>query len=785
MRRIASGPCPAPAVIGFLCALTPALARQDAAGIPAKPQAAADTVAAVRFLGLEEGQQAFARAVVRVKPGDPVDANTLDQDVARLIRTGRFAAAAYTLETSDQGTIVIFEVRPRQRVTDVRFVGNSHVGDKALQDAVAVRKDDRLDDFAVREGREAILALYREKGYGQVAVQVDDAALERGEVVYVIDEGPRVRVRKIAFEGRQSLPEAELRKRIETRTALWIFRDGLFDQDRVENDAARVQTYYRGEGFLDAQASYRVEPGAQPGDLHLVFTIVEGERYTVEDIRFEGNTVYSGDELRRVIQSKKDDWVRPPLVDEDARTIQARYGDFGYIYATVRAVRIFSLEPRKVLVTFQIEEGEQFRVGEIVVRGNRDTKDKVVRRALDLYPPDDLFSLSKTREAEDRLRQSQVFSSARITPMGDQPGVRDVLIDVEESEKAGDVIFGFGVTSDSGLLGSLILDIHNFDITDTPRSLTEFFKLRSFHGGGQRLRLEAEPGTEVTRFRIDFTEPYLFDRPVSFGASLYLFTRGREDYDERRAGGNVSFGRRFERGWLRRWAGEIALRAENVNLRGLDIFAARDVREVEGSNALTSVKGTLVLDRTDNRFSPTTGDRIRLSYEQAGALGGDHAFGKLSAGYNWHRTVGTDLLGRKSVFSLRAETGVILGDAPVFERYYAGGIGTIRGFDFRGVGPRQGIDDTPVGGDFLLLCGAEYVFPLYGEILRGVLFTDMGTVESSVAIRDWRASIGFGVRLTVEQLGPIPIELDLAFPVTKGPDDEERAFSFFIGTSFF
>jgi outer membrane protein insertion porin family len=136
------------------------------------------------------------------------------------------------------------------------------------------------------------------------------------------------------------------------------------------------------------------------------------------------------------------------------------------------------------------------------------------------------------------------------------------------------------------------------------------------------------------------------------------------------------------------------------------------------------------------------------------------------------------------VLSLRGDVGGVVGSAPVFERFYAGGIGSIRGFDFRGVSPRDGLKDDPVGGDFLLLAKAEYTFPLVADTIRGVFFTDMGTVEENFGIESWRASVGFGVRLMVEFFGPVPLEFDLAVPVAKESDDDEQIFSFFIGATF-
>jgi outer membrane protein insertion porin family len=333
-------------------------------------------------------------------------------------------------------------------------------------------------------------------------------------------------------------------------------------------------------------------------------------------------------------------------------------------------------------------------------------------------------------------------------------------------------------------MGSIVLDIKNFSLRDWPRNFSEFVKLRSFHGAGQRLRLEAQPGTEVTRFRIDFVEPYLMDKPVRLGTSAYYFERGRDSHDERRVGANVSLGKRLRWKFLEGWYGEVAFRVESVGISGVKLFAPRDVKDVEGDSFLTSVKGSLVRDRTDSRMVPTKGDRFSVSWEQAGAMGGDYFFGKLNASYAWHKTLYTDVEDRKSVLTLRASGGTIFGDAPVFERFYGGGIGSMRGFEFRGISPRAGLKDYRVGGDTMVLAGAEYTFPLYADTIRGVLFTDMGTVEEGYSISGWRASVGFGIRLQIEFFGPVPMEFDLGMPIASQSEDDEQVFSFFIGTVF-
>ena len=746
----------------------------------AQEPVAAPRIKAIEFSGLSGVDEAVARRLVGLTEGDSAEPAALDAAVARLLRDERILTARCESISEDDGVRLRFHVLERSTVRAMRFEGATRFSEGQLRKQVPFHEGDELDRFAVREACDAIEAHYRESGYAEARVTVDWAqARDTGQVVFAIHEGSRLRIREVGFEGNAAFAARELKRHVRTRPALWILRSGAFEEEQVEADAVALQNFYRDEGFLDARVSYRREV-REGGELRLVFQIEEGKRYAIESITFEGLSVFYPQELLDVMQCRTGDIVRRPAVAADAQTIRQRYWALGYVDVEVRPIRLFSDTPDLVRLTFQVQEGGQFRVGHVSVRGNARTRDKVARRALNLYPPDDLFDLNEANEAERRLMDTGVFSSARVLPVESSPGVRDAIIDVQEAEKAGDFLFGVGVTSNSGLVGTVVLDLQNFDLFDPPRNLRELFKFRSFFGGGQRLRIQLEPGADVNRFRIDFTEPYFLDKPLRFDASLYLFERGRDGYTERRGGPLVSFGRRLEQGPLAGWSSELAFGVEAVNVDDVDLFASREIRDDAGSQVLTSVKGTLVRDRTESRYLPTTGDRLRLGYEQFGLLGGDHVFGKLSARYQWYRTLRTDILERKSVLQFHAEGGLMVGDAPVFERFYAGGTGTLRGFAFRGVGEHDGIDDNNIGGDYLVLLGAEYAYPLFGDNLRGHIFVDTGTVGSG----SYRASLGTGIRLTIPALGPVPLEFNLAVPVLRGADDDEQVFSFLVGGLF-
>ena len=253
--------------------------------------------------------------------------------------------------------------------------------------------------------------------------------------------------------------------------------------------------------------------------------------------------------------------------------------------------------------------------------------------------------------------------------------------------------------------------------------------------------------------------------------------RERETYDEQRGGYMASVGKRFPN----RWYVELSGRLEDVRLNSLDHDAPPEVVEDKGDTFLAGPKLTFTRDRTDSRWLPSTGDRFQFSIEQ---IVGGASFTEAVVDYRYYRTVWVDALDRKHILAGRVTAGAIGGDAPVFERFYGGGIGSIRGFDYRGVSPRSNGTDEPIGGDFLFLAGGEYTFPLVGEQLRGVVFIDTGTVEENFQVTSYRAAGGFGVRWVIPLLGQVPMSFDFGFPFSKDSQDDTQIFSFSIGWTF-
>ncbi len=738
----------------------------------------------VTFEGLVSVDAAYLQTVVRIAPGAIWNRDDIAAACARLAATGKFEGNPFGEAREEDGKLVlVFVVRERPFVISVDIVGNKKYKTSELLKEIEISVGSPISEYLVGQARQSIERKYREAGYYHVQVDVDKTVLEEEYRVLIrIAEGPRLKVRKIYFEGNEAFSSMILRSKIETNTYIWLFRTGAFDDEMAERDSASIKKYYMDRGYLNAQVGYRIDVADDQATIAVTFQIDEGVQHFIKSVRYVGNEVLSNDQLDVMLRSGVGAAIDADVLKADRQRLLDHYGSQGYIYAEISTTHVFDEEDGFVNLTITLREGEQYRIGRIVVRGNRYTRDKVVRRELRFFP-EQLYDTSAIKSAENRLVETRLFSEATITPQGDMPGVREALVDVTEAQTA-NILFGVGVTSNSGLVGSISYEQRNFDLFDWPRESGQFFKGRAFRGAGQTFRAQIEPGTELTRGRIEFREPYLMDKDLGFGTGMYIFERGRPEFDERRIGFNISLDKRIREGLLEGWAAEVAGRFEHVKISSVDFLSARDIEKAKGGNWVTSVKGTLIRDKTDSIWMPSAGNRLKVSWEQAGVFGGDWTFSKTMGEFDKYFTMYKDTFDRKHILHFGAVVGQIFGDAPVFDRFYGGGIGSIRGFEFRGISPRDGIRNDRVGGDFMLATTTEYSFPIVGQTLRGVTFLDMGTVERDFGINSWRASVGIGARIYIKYFGPIPLAFDLAFPFAKDSDDDRQIFNFSFGTTF-
>ena len=730
------------------------------------------TVIEIQIKGAKQVPLGAIRAHIQTRVGTQYKEDTVRKDKQRLLKTGQFASVKATSTTTNKGIIVTYAVTEKPLVSELGFVGNKSISSAELHKELTFRRHDALDDIKIHEGLKAIEAKYKTEGFARARVNV---ARDAQAVVYKIVEGPRVTIRKVRFKGNTHFWNMKLGFKTEVKRKMWPFVAGYYDQEKIDRDIITLRNLYVAEGFLDAEVLRELEYSDDKSRITLTYVIRQNQRYRVNKISFEGAKVFDDKELSKDLKLRGGAFYTAENQEFDTRRLKEKYGRVGYIGAAVAQAKRFKVKPGLVDVIYKISESDQYRVGEVIIRGNEVTQARVIRRQMKVFP-EQLYNTVAIEQSKHRLKELGLFESVEITPVGREPGLRNALVQVSEGRTA-EFLIGAGVSSDHGLLGNFSFRQRNFDIFNPPSSWREFMTAQGWKGAGQTFSVVAQPGVELMRYHVEWFDPMLFDLPYSAGVKAFAFTRNRDDYDESRLGAVISVGHRFKN----RWYGELATRIEGIRIDDIDATAAPELHEVDGAHMLVGLKGSLVRDRTDSRWLPSDGDRLRFSAEQ---VAGDFDFTVFRAAYSRYFTLLTDSQDRKHILAARAKVGAIAGDAPIFERFYGGGMGSIRGFDYRGISPRSGVKDDPVGGDFMAFLGAEYSFPVIGRDVRGVVFLDTGTVEENMNLTTYRASVGVGVRWIVPMFGPMPMSFDFAIPLSKDTQDDTQIFSFSLGWMF-
>jgi outer membrane protein assembly complex protein YaeT len=763
-------------------------------GLAAQSPLAGRTVQDIRVTGNRQVPTSVILNAVRTRIGEPLDPATVEEDYQRVYGLRKFSDVEATLEPTDSGgVIVIFSVVEQTQVKSISIRGNFKLDDNTILNVTDLRTGEAIDPFRISLAKAAIQNLYRTKNFPNANVEVDqDRLTSTGDLVFNIVEGPNVRIRKISVEGNSAFTDDRLKGQIRSRTWIWILRPGTYDPEMIEDDVAALRRYYESKGFFDVRVGRKLVFSPDNTELQVNFLVDEGRRYTVDRVTFKGNSTVSDAELRARMKLLEGQVYDEDVIRRDLREMLRAYSPYGFIYQpqspdpnylqigtpSEPVKRVFRRDAGTVELVYDIREGKPFRLGRVIVKGNSRTQDRVVLREMKMAPGE-LYNSGAVVDAVERLRGLPFFQSVVITPIGDDPEYRDVLVEVQEARTASFNI-GAGINSNGGFGANVTYEQRNFDITNWPSHPRDIFDGNAFVGAGQSFRISLEPGSQISNASVRFREPYLFDQPYGMTVEGYFRDRRREDYRDRRAGGRVSFDRRFLEN---RWTAAVTLRAEQVDIGNINDrpIRAQEILDEEGEHILTAVGFRVTRDTSNRGVLPYQGTTTSLGWESFGALGGDYTFQKFTASWDYYKSLREDLMDRRTIFAFHLDAGYIAGDSVFFERFYGGGIGSIRGFQFRGVSPRSGPDDDRVGGDFSVTGSAEVSFPVIGEQLRGVVFTDFGTVEEEVEITQFRSSVGGGIRLVIPFLGQTPIAIDFAVPLSKSSEDDTQIISFSLG----
>jgi outer membrane protein insertion porin family len=631
-----------------------------------------------------------------------------------------------------------------------------------------MREGDSFLPNAFAEERESILQLYEEKGFANTTVDMvaENVGDSRVKLTYLIEEGKKARIRSVDFVGNDVLSDRELRKLMKTKRGWWFF-GGKYEEAKLEYDLREIIEAYGDEGRLEAELS-NIDMAYTPNGkgMNLTIHVAEGAEYTVQELNVADNVVFDDDELTEVTEVTAGDVHNKGQVTKDAENLAQGYQDSGYVNAQVTPQVVLDRENKTTQVVHKVSEGELKYVRQIDIAGNEVTKDEVIRRAM-VMNPGERFDGSALRASQQRIERTGFFDGARLTlsDVEDHDLFTDVLVDVEEGD-IGSFNFGGGFSTDEGLGGFVELNFKNFDITNWGK----------FTGGGQQLSLRLQVGDQQDSYSLSFTDPEFLGNPFSVGFDIYdtsYRVDGGQSFSQAETGGQLRFGKMLSQYVTLRGS----LRYSSIDISDVPLFVnlnpqIPDTREEETT---ISTRWTLTRDTRDSFIDPTMGARHEFAIQYAG-FGGDNDFVKLEHDTTWWKSLGEE---KKWVLSLRTREGWVTEVSgsdyvPLQDRFYAGGTSTIRGYDFREVGPQTRDfvffgERFAIGGDLRWVANVEMKYKLT-DMFRFYTFADGGAVwadASDFDLGDMKYSVGLGIGVDVPRMGPM--RLDYGFPLN--PED--------------
>ena len=729
----------------------------------------AKTVTAIEIKGNRSISRTAILSKMKTRIGSIYSENSINDDLKRLYLLGYFSDIDVETQDYKEGIKIIISVVERSKISKINFTGFRHLylKEDKLKKLVKSREGQYLDYPTLNDDCSTLRKMYIKKGFSESRVEykVDiDRENNQAIVDFIAHEYKRIKIRRIYVEGNKHFSDKRILKIIKTKRA-WLFGAGIFKDDVLEEDMERIKSFYQKQGFPDVKVDYIVKQDKIRPYLYITIVIQEGEQYFVGKVRFAGNTVFSEGELRRALKVCLPGKIySTDGLEQDRFIIQGLYFDRGYIMAEVHPAAVLNPETSAIDITYNITEKEVVFVNKIRIRGNTKTKDVVIRRELRLYPGDK-FDGAKLHRSKERLANLGFFEEisydAQPTDVANQ---RDLIVEVKEA-KTGTFSFGGGYSTVDNFIGFIEIEQRNFDWKNFPY----------FTGDGQNLKLRTELGTISENFNLSFTEPWLFDYPISFGFDAYRSSHDRESdvgwgYDETRTGGDIRLGKELSE-YVR---GNIAYRFEQIKISDIDPSATSELKKEDGKNNVSSIELGLSFDSRDNVFAPTRGIVLGGNLDIAGGpFGGDKDF------YQFRMRASRYFpMLFKSVLELRGRLGLAdafgdSADIPIYERFFTGGAYSVRGYEERMIGPIDAASKDPLGGNSLLVGNIEYTYPLF-DFLRLAAFCDTGNVWkkiSDIGSAGFKTGVGMGLRIKT----PIgPIRLDYGLPLNKQPGEEEK-----------
>ncbi|GBD26326.1 Outer membrane protein assembly factor BamA [bacterium HR30] len=741
----------------------------------------------VEIRGNQRVEEQAIRVQLRARPRATFDEAMVDEDVRALWRTGFFDRVEADWSVENGQHVLTYRVRERPFIKEVAIEGQKKISKEDIDAALKIRPNTILDVNKIQRGIEEVKKLYAKKGYLDARVDYKTEPLPDNQVRlrFIVDEGKVVRIADIRFEGARAFSKRQLLKNMQTQEK-WLLSfltgAGNLDSEVLKTDLERLTAFYYDHGYIDVKID---EPKIERRDdgLHVTIRIDEGQPYNVGRVDIAGDLLPDMAPARQQLKLKPGDRFRTSRLREDISMLTDFYGDAGYAFVNVSPDTDVDPSARTVDVTYKVSKGPEVFIDRILISGNTKTRDKVIRRELRLGEQE-RFSGTKLKRSQERLRRLGFFEDINITTRKAAREDRlDLLVDVKEGS-TGAFSAGAGISSGETYLFNVRLSELNF------------------LGRGQRLILNADFGSIRRNISLDVSEPYFLDTELTLGLTAFNW---QLIFDQFTRGGTGAAIRLLyplpALGWDRLWGYSLEdtrlgleYRLENAEISDVSALAPSQIAAEQGTSLTSSLTPRLYRDTRNHPFDPTAGSMQDLSFEFAG-LGGESKFYRLEARTRFYYPFYRSENWGTFVYSLGAQVGYGRGwaertELPLFERYFPGGINSVRGFRILSLGQRVPLMDpfgnnlgrTSIGGSQQLIFNNDLIFPIVESIgLKGVVFVDAGNAflaARGIDLGDMRLASGAGIRW----LSPIgPLRIEVGFPLNPRVGDDRQTVMFSFG----
>ncbi len=736
------------------------------AGVAVSRQVLAD----VRVEGVKTLDPDVVLMRLSVRRGDPIDRGTVDREVKKIWDLGYFSDVQADLINEAQGLVLVFKVEEKPRIGAIAVKGNSAKDEDDILAAMSTKSGSILNDKVLAQDLQKITELYRKDGYYLAKVTHSVSTADRGATLIInVDEGKRLYIKEVKVEGAEQLSESSVKDQLalsERGIISWITGSGILREEYLERDTAAISAYYLNNGFLDVQvAAPKVD--YQEDGIVITFAVEEGTRYKVNEVSFAGDLIEVADKLKELTgmddRAGGEDYFSLAVMQDDIKALTDLYSNQGYAYAEIDGVPD-KVGDASVNVTYKITKKERMFVRRVEVEGNVRTRDPVIMRDVKLADGD-LLQGESLRRSVERLRKLGYFESADIDLVPtENPDEVDLKVKVKEAN-TGMINAGVGYSTYSKIgFGGSIME-------------------RNLFGKGYQLSFNGSFSSKYTYYVLSFVNPRLYDTKLGFGVDGYILRDYYDDFDKKTTGGTVRFF--YPLGEYTNVS--LGYRLDKYRITNVDDDAASIIRRYKGDNLSSVISAGIRRDTTDANKPPRKGTIAGLTVDYGG-LGGDDKFVKPVAEFQAFYALSQNhiLHGKiKGGAVFETESG---NPVPVFERFFIGGMNSIRGYDSSTLSPRDPATGDHIGGDRMAFANLEYIWVFYPDLgLAIVPFFDVGFNIDSGQSNSWSDNLVKSAGLELRWSSPMgDLRFSYGFPFDKAYDNERHSgkFEFSMGQNF-